>query len=77
MLWKTGLIGTTAQDSASLNPCFYGRYSGRLSDEGEFEVQKGLNPCFYGRYSGRAQFPGMYEKIEVLILVFMEDTLEE
>ena len=40
-----------AEITASLNPCFNGRYSLRPVDGNDITATLGLNPCFNGRYS--------------------------
>ena len=37
----------------SLNPCYNGRYSRRVSKFTKEECDMGLNPCYNGRYSRR------------------------
>ena len=36
-----------------LNPCFSGRYAGRMKLMTLQKESIGLNPCFSGRYAGR------------------------
>ena len=62
--------------SASLNPCFNGRYSQSYANNADGERILGLNPCFNGRYSQRAKtyvplytsIWGMFKLLEMLLL---------